>query len=500
MTEQRAAVRPRVRLDPTVFAAAAATLFTLLLVRNPAVFDRAVYERGDFAANSIITADAKHFELLVGNYSRFRFHHPGPAFFYVQAFGEWLFYDLLGAVPAPWNGQWLALLALNSALLGLCLAIVHSWTASWRATALCGAAGLLYFAVKPAMLASAWMPDLYVAPFVLLLVAAASVAAGRVAHLPALVLAAGLLVHGHVSFLMFGPVIAGAAVVVSWRTARERWRAARGALIGAGAVLALFALPMVLHLLLHWPGEFGRYLSYGGAASTPSPAGVARYVLGYYATGTALGAVAFVAHFGGAALLVRRLAAGPARRFLAAAICACALATILFLGYVVRGVDDLRFTYVGQFTRAVPLVLLLVIVAAAASTPLARRAHPWLVAAVVIGALGVGSAAPALRKLPEHAPGMPAVMAALDRYTGGRPAVIEVGADTWPALTTLVVQGERRGPRVCARDPGWEFMLTERYICTPDDLARGRRVQLTIVVPPGATVIAPVDASVLVAL
>jgi hypothetical protein len=479
---------------------AAGSLFALLLLRNPAVFDQAVYERGDFAANSILTTDAKHFELLVGNYSRFRFHHPGPAFFYVQAFGEWLFHDVLGVVPAPWNGQWLALLALNSVLLGLCLAIVHSWTGSWRATALCGAAGLLYFAAKPAMLASAWMPDLYVAPFVLLLVAAASVAAGRAAHLPALALAVGLLVHGHVSFLMFGPVIAGAAVAVSLRTAREQWRAARAAVLGAGAVLALFALPMLLHLLLHWPGELAGYLRYGGARVTPGPAEVARYVLGYYATGTALGAVAFVACFGGAALLVRRLPPGPPRRFLAAGGCAAALATILFTGYVVRGVDDLRFTYVGQFTRAVPLVLLLVIVAAAGSAPGARRLHRWLVAAVVIGALGVASGAPALRRQPEHAPGMPAVMAQLRRHTGGQPAVLEVGQDAWPAMTALVVHGQRLGPRVCVREPQWEFMVTERYVCTPDDLARGRRVWLTVTAPAGATVIAPVDDSVLTAL
>ena len=500
MTELSAAVRPRVRRGAAVFGVSAGALFALLLLRNPAVFDRVVYERGDAAANSILASDAKHFGLLVGNYSRFRFHHPGPAFLYVQAFGEWLFHDLLGAVPAPWNGQWLALLALNSVLLGLCLAITHSWTASWRATTLCGAAALLYFAAKPPMLPSAWMPDLYVAPFLLLLVAAASVAAGRVAHLPALALAVGLLVHGHVSFLLFGPVVAGAAVAVSLRTARPEWRAARGAVAGAGAVLALFALPMALHLLLHWPGELSGYLHYGGARGTPHPAGVARYVLAYYATGTALGAAAFVAYFGGAALLVRRLPPGPPRRFLAAAVCAAALATVLFLGYVVRGVDDLRLTYVGQFTRAVPLVLLLVIVAAAASAPAARRAHPWLVVAVLIGALGVATGAPALAKGPEHAPGMPAAMAELRRYAGGEPVVLEVAQDAWPALTALVVQGERTGPRVCARDPRWEFMLTERHICTPDDLARGRRAHLTVVAPPGATVIAPVDNSLLVAL
>jgi hypothetical protein len=480
-----------------VFAVAAGALFGLLLLRNPVTFGRVVYERGDFAANSIITADAKHFDLLVGNYSRLGFHHPGPAFFYVQAFGEWLLHDLLGVVPTPWNGQWVALLALNSVLLGLSLAIVHSWTGSRAVTALCGAAGVLYFAVQPAILASAWMPDLYVAPFLLLLTAAASVAAGRVAHLPALALAAGLLVHGHVSFLLFVPVIAGAAVATSLWTARPAWRAARAAVLGAAAVLAVFALPIALNLLLHWPGEFGRYVGYGGAHATPAAGEVAHYVLRYYAPWTPAGVAVAAAFFGGAALLTRRLPPGPPRRFLAAGVCACALATVLFVGYVARAVDDLRFTYVGQFTRAVPLLLLWVAVAAAASLPSARRMPAWLVTAVVIGALGVGSRAPALHTMPEHVPDLPAVMAALDRYTGGRPAVMDVTQEAWPAFTALVARSDRTGQRVCARDPWWEFMVTRRYVCTPDELARGRPVRLTPSVPDGATVIAPVDEAVL---
>jgi hypothetical protein len=75
--------------------------------------------------------------------------------------------------------------------------------------------------------------------------------------------------------------------------------------------------------------------------------------------------------------------------------------------------------------------------------------------------------------------------------------VVDLQQEAWPAFTALVVQGERTGPRVCVRDPRWEFMVTPRNVCTPDDLARGRAVRLTPTAPPGATVIAPVDDSVL---
>ncbi|MFE1596749.1 hypothetical protein [Nocardia sp. NPDC058705] len=47
------------------------------------------------------------------------FHHPGPGLIYVQAFGEWLFYDVSSPVPSPWNGQAIAILLFNAAMMTL---------------------------------------------------------------------------------------------------------------------------------------------------------------------------------------------------------------------------------------------------------------------------------------------------------------------------------------------------------------------------------------------
>lgn len=473
-----------------VFAVAAASVLALLLARNHRVFTAAVYERGDFAANSIITDDAKHFELLVGNYSRLGFSHPGPAFFYVQAFGEWLFHDLLHAVPAPWNGQWLALLALNAVLVSLTLTILHSWSGSWRATALCGAAALVFFALQPPLLASAWMPHLYVAPFLLLLAAAASVAAGRAAHLPALALAAGLLVHGHAEFLFFVPVIAGAALLVLWRSrrsdpdARPAWRR-------TGVIVGLFALPIVVNLALNWPGEFARYFGYGGRREVHGAGAIAEYVLRFWAERPATALALVAALFGG----VAALALTRPHRFLTAGLGAAALATVLFAGYAARGVDDLRQTYVGHFFRAVPLFLLLLAVLGLATLRL--RPHPFLVLAVVAGALGVAGRSPALASTPEHLPEMPRVLDAVRAHAAGRPVLVDLEHQAWPALTALVVHGDRAGQRVCARDPRWTFLVTPEHVCTARDVADGRPVRLTGRTPLGAAMLAEIDGMVL---
>ena len=109
--------------DWWVVAATMAVLLVLLCVRNRFLFTTRLYEDADMGANSILIEQARHFTLLVGNYSRDHFHHPGPAYMYVQAAGESLFWAWLHLVPTPWNGQLLAAYALNAMFLALVVGV-----------------------------------------------------------------------------------------------------------------------------------------------------------------------------------------------------------------------------------------------------------------------------------------------------------------------------------------------------------------------------------------
>ena len=256
----------RVPRVPAVFVTAFVSLATLLVVRNRVLFSVVMNEGGDSGANSILVLRAKHFDQFVGNYSRLGFNHPGPAFLYVQALGEWLLRDVLRVVPSPWDGQAVALLVLNAALLAGVLAVFGGWLRSWSVVGLAGAVLLGYVAVVPEpVISGTWMPLLYFPPFLLLLAAAASVAAGRVDHVWVLGVAGGLLVHGHAEFLFFVPVVVGVAVAVlvcgRWRERADDgvFRGHRRAWLLLAGVLAVFALPVVVNLVVHWPGEFGRY-------------------------------------------------------------------------------------------------------------------------------------------------------------------------------------------------------------------------------------------------
>src|SRR5438270_2158101 len=86
---------PGARRPWWVWAVPFAVLFAVLCVRNRFLFTTRLYEQGDAGANSILIEQAKHFTLLTGNYSREHFHHPGPAYLYVQAAGEYLFQGAL---------------------------------------------------------------------------------------------------------------------------------------------------------------------------------------------------------------------------------------------------------------------------------------------------------------------------------------------------------------------------------------------------------------------
>src|ERR1700685_1518523 len=93
------AAGPRALVEAISFV----VLLAVLVARNAFLFSNSYYEAADEGANSILIEQARHFKLLVGNYSRLGFNHPGPAYLYVQAWGEEFWYDLLHAVPTPWN-------------------------------------------------------------------------------------------------------------------------------------------------------------------------------------------------------------------------------------------------------------------------------------------------------------------------------------------------------------------------------------------------------------
>ncbi len=267
-------------------AALLTLVIVLLLVGNSAdfFFRQSYYETWDSAANSLSVNRAKHFAQLYGPYSRWGFHHPGPAAFYVQAFGEWLFYDTLHWTRTPFPAQTLAHVAVMGGFFVAALMIFGHWLPAGRArwwflcAALAGAA--LHFGAMERVpsydvllglttFLSTWSAHALVLPFLCLLAAGASVAAGRGEDLPVLALASGYLLQLHVAQPMFvGPVCLLAYAALLWRATRQApgtpgaepgpvnlgrrlgraWRAFPRAHVLAAVILGVFVAPFVVDL------------------------------------------------------------------------------------------------------------------------------------------------------------------------------------------------------------------------------------------------------------
>lgn len=219
-------------------------------------FATPLYETSDLAANSLQILRAINLQEIHGNYSRFGFHHPGPAFFYVYGAGEVIFYNLLHLVPAPHNGQLLAAALLQSTFLASAIAVLARYAAPNRGLFVTAAiaVALVHFQLAGNPETSVWPPDQLVVPFACFVVVAIAVACGRLGLLPLLVVCGGFLVHGHVAQPLYVLPMAGIALGLGLRT---RFRQDGRPVLGlvrenarpfclASAILVVFLMPLAI--------------------------------------------------------------------------------------------------------------------------------------------------------------------------------------------------------------------------------------------------------------
>ena len=67
----------------------------------------------------------------------------------------------------------------------------------------------------------------------------------------------------------------------------------------------------------------------------------------------------------------------------------------------------------------------------------------------------------------------------------------ELDHSAWPELTGFLVQAERSNVHACVADSSWRFMVTSRFICTPQQVAHCAAVTFlpATAAPPGTPVL-----------
>lgn len=223
-------------------------------------FSSPTHEEGDTALNALQITNAKHLGELHGNYSRFRFHHPGPAFFYVYAAAERLLVDLLPLGLTPFNAHAIAGLLLQAGCFALALTIAAQWcrTRLFVPVLLLGAA--VHFSLAGQAFWSIWPPHVLLMPFLAFWISCLSLACGKVEHLVWAVLTGSLLVHGHVAQPLFVGTLFPAAYLLTWYRHGKPWRRQPRVHLAATLVLLVFLLPLGLDLAQGADSNFSEIL------------------------------------------------------------------------------------------------------------------------------------------------------------------------------------------------------------------------------------------------
>src|SRR6516225_2589145 len=464
-----------------VWAGPFALVLAVLVVRSRFLFTASFYEQGDAGANSILIQQAMHGRLLIGNYSREGFNHPGPAYMYVQAAGQWLFLYALHLVPTAWNAHVLAVFTLNSAFVAMVTGVVYGWTRSLRGVAACLAVVLGFIATEPSILSLDWMPWMYVPAYLTFVVAAASAAAGAARDLWILTLTGWFLIHGHASFLFFVPVILAVVLAaVIWQHGPHaciRAFSRPRVWVPVAVISAVFALPIVVNLALHWPGDFGKYFSYSSSsrAGGHGLAQVVRYAAWFWwRDGRSWAAVLVpVVLYAVAIAAVGWLSQGAVRRFLAALLAVNVVSTVAFACYAAVGIDYLTEYYIGYFYFSAPIITLLVIAVAVVHAPPVPLGVVLAAGVAVLGVAAFAMAPATAVSTEDTDAALPHAVQAVAAQALGKTIVIRFNHNAWIDVTGFLVQAERTGVRACAQDRTWAFMMTTQFICTPGQIADG---------------------------
>ena len=245
-------------------------LVFIQIIHNIDLFKRDFVELADFASNSILVDDAKKLKLLHGHYSRIGFYHPGPAIFYFQALGEWLVYDILSLAQSPFAGQAFGLFLYVALLLSLSVYCLKLLLSEWQAVFFLSSLVLmLNIFLYPTNFSSPWFPHLFAITFLPFIISWIAVYLNKIRALPIFSFCSMLLFHGHIAFSMF----VGAAwtfilintinIIIANQISFRNYISMHSRILWLSFGIILFGiLPILLHTILHFPGEILKYLTY----------------------------------------------------------------------------------------------------------------------------------------------------------------------------------------------------------------------------------------------
>ena len=208
---------------------------------------------GDLAMLEMATGNAAAGRTLLGPYSRYGFHHPGPAYLFLRMPALWL-------TGGSSSGSYLTVPAIMGVCMAAAFLAVRRFGKTFAAAAFCLIVGLYLVGVPWVVWLRDWNPFVIISPFLLYVVSCAAVASGGREWIPAAVLSGSFAAQTH---LGGAPVVAALAVFTLPAALRKPSQGAPSRFLVGGAVLAVALwLPVLMEELGTGEGNLCRILRF----------------------------------------------------------------------------------------------------------------------------------------------------------------------------------------------------------------------------------------------
>ena len=439
---------------------------------------RPVTPVSDTAVIESYTLYASRAQLLVGPYSRYGWHHPGPLYFYLLA----PVYTLAGqSTPGLSAG---ALLINVASVVVLAWVLVRS-AGGWLTVMVTASVAVYVWRLAP-LLVSAWNPHVVVLPLAALVVVAAAVATGEIGLLPLGVVLASFVMQTHLGVVPTTLAVCAVLAAATWQ-ARDAMRRRRAVIAAATVFAVLWAVPLAEQLSARpgnmtaiWrffssPNRGHQTVAAAYAAWSDMLTGIARpdfrVADGSPFRRSRWGPARTVAGCEMAALAATALIAGRRRRRFEAALASVLLLALAIAFVAVTRIDDVIIDHEVFWISALGALASATIAGAVLSAAWRSDAPKQLVAAAAVCAcaaaayVGFGELRAITERTLDPEPARRAAAVIGDalgqriRSTGTRP-LIQIDQNEWPVAAGALLQLQRSRLPFAVEDD-WLVMFTE---------------------------------------